>query len=74
MDNVSSINALDPLHAYYKVALKTFTNNFVWQVVNRYLLREAADWEDAKVPYSCSGAYERHEPTGATRGQEGKSC
>jgi hypothetical protein len=58
MNNVSSINALDPLHAYYKVALKAFTNNCVRQVVNRHLLRgledvfspeEAAGWEDAKV-------------------------
>jgi hypothetical protein len=34
---------------------------------------EAAGWEDAKVSqYSYSGAYELHEPVGATQGQEGK--
>jgi hypothetical protein len=58
MDNVSSINAPDLLHVYYKVALKAFTNSCVRQVVNRHLLRglenvfspeEAAGWEDAKV-------------------------
>jgi hypothetical protein len=58
MDEVSCTEALDSLHAYYKVALKTFTDNCVRQVINRHLLRgmedvfnpdEAAGWDESKV-------------------------
>jgi hypothetical protein len=33
IDNVSGIDALDALHDYYKVALRTFTDNGVRKAV-----------------------------------------
>src|SRR5271167_2590103 len=85
MDNVSSINALDPLHAYHKVVLKTFTKSCVRQVVNQHLLRglenvfsleEAAGWEDAKVrmaaaePMNVTNLRAQHEARKASLGTQ----
>jgi hypothetical protein len=63
IDNVSGIDALDALHDYYKMALRTFTDNGVRKAVKWHLLRglenvfsleEAAGWEDAKVSMAAA--------------------
>ena len=58
MDAHSASDAIDSLSAYYKVALKTFTDNVSVQVVNRHVLRgleevfspmAVAGWDDETV-------------------------